>query len=358
MARIAPASLAAARHATRAGHWLWGVEVAAGLLACWLLLRSGLLFRLADAIETDRPRPWLASAACAAVMAAALTLIAGGLEASLQGVFQHTLLYVLIAVIVVPPVLALAQRSPRWWWAWTGAVAAILIFAQTWGPYAVASGPAHLPPAPPGPIRTSLLQLAQAAKLPVGQIYVSKGKWVDADVTGVPGRPRVVITQGMLEAASPQEARAAVGHLMGHYHYLDLLSFAGLRALLAVLGLLACALLFRPTAWLMGAPVRSPAEPAALPVLAAIAIVWLALCTPVRNSFIRLINVRADQYSLDHAREPDGLAQNLLRNWDGDDPDPSAMEEAVFYDHPSLKSRLLHAMTWKAARLPGGPAGG
>ena len=112
---------------------------------------------------------------------------------------------------------------------------------------------------------------------------------------------------------------------------------------------------YAPVARRLGA--RAPLDvrdPAGLPVLAAIACACLFLAKPCNDAADRMINVRADQYSLDHAREPDGLAQSLLRDWRGDKVDPSAVEEAVFYDHPSLASRVKHAMVWKAAH-PAGP---
>ncbi len=84
-----------------------------------------------------------------------------------------------------------------------------------------------------------------------------------------------------------------------------------------------------------------------------IAAAWLSLGGVAENGFIRAINVRADQYSLDHAREADGLAQALLHEWKGEDPAPSPLQEALFYSHPSLKSRVEHAMGWKAAHPQG-----
>ena len=92
-----------------------------------------------------------------------------------------------------------------------------------------------------------------------------------------------------------------------------------------------------------------PADPLAAPAVIAVAIVYLCLALTLDHAFIRAINVRADQYSLDHAREPDGLAQALLHEWKGEAVDPSALQEVLFYDHPSLQSRLDHAMRWKAA---------
>jgi STE24 endopeptidase len=59
--------------------------------------------------------------------------------------------------------------------------------------------------------------------------------------------------------------------------------------------------------------------------------------------------VRADAYSLDYAREPDGLAAVLESEWDHQSLDPSPIETVLFYTHPPIPMRIAHAMAWKAA---------
>ncbi len=354
LAQLDPHLLHIAGHAADAAHRRWAFGVAAGLTACWLLTRSGLFRRLQSALERDQPRPWTAAAACAGVLAFALSLTSGALQRSPAAFLSAAAVNAIVAAVLAPLLLMLMRRSPRRWWAWASALAAVAILAVVWGPYAAASGPVPLPVMPAGPARSGLLQMMHAARLPAGEVYVSPSARIDADVTGLPGRARVVLTRGTVEQASPAEIKASVGHLMGHFAHGDQLGFALLVAALTAIGLGLCAALFRPAARLMGAGKARPEDPHALPVLAAIAIVWMALCLPIRNGYIRWINVRADQYSLDHAREPDGLALSLVKAWNGDRPAPSAADEWLFYDHPSLKSRIAHAMAWKAANTPGG----
>jgi Zn-dependent protease with chaperone function len=94
---------------------------------------------------------------------------------------------------------------------------------------------------------------------------------------------------------------------------------------------------------------HGPSDPEGLPVAAIIAIVVLAASTLASSGYIRWVNVRADAFSLDHARSPDGLAAGLEREWDHQSVDPSPLAGAIFYTHPPLCSRLVHAMTWKTA---------
>jgi len=137
---------------------------------------------------------------------------------------------------------------------------------------------------------------------------------------------------------------------MGHYAHHDQLSIAILLAALSFGLFIAVQALTAPAARLMGLKgAGGVADALAAPALIAVAILYLSAAVIVEHAFIRWINVRADQYSLDHAREPDGLAVALLHEWNGKDVDPSPLQEVLFYDHPPLRSRLVHAMRWKAA---------
>lgn len=98
-------------------------------------------------------------------------------------------------------------------------------------------------------------------------------------------------------------------------------------------------------------------DPAGLPVLAAIGAVIGLLLTPVTNTMIRLIEADADQFSLVHANEPDGLSKALIKTAEYRAPSPSAIEEFIFYDHPSVENRVRRAMEWKATH-PAEPAAG
>jgi STE24 endopeptidase len=221
-----------------------------------------------------------------------------------------------------------------------------MMIALFWLPYARAAGPTDLAVAPAGPARAGLMQLIRDTKVPAGEIYLSSYDGIDADVTGTGHHARVVISRGLWAKASPAMLRASIGHLIGHYRHGDQLSLAVLLAGLTFTTFLGVQLLAPPVARRLG--LEGPGDSAALPLLAALFLLFFTADEVVEHAFVRAINVRADQFSLDNAKEPDGLAQALLLEWHGERVDPSPLEEALFYDHPSLKSRLIHAMRWKA----------
>ncbi len=341
--QLPAAALAAAPSHTALAEGLGIASVVALLLVCWVIIRTGLLVRIRTRMEAAaRPR-WRVDFACGGVLAGLAALAMSPLTPGPDTVFA------VFGALSAPVLFSLMRLTPRFWALVCGGVAAALVFASVWLPFAQASGPAPLPPAPAGAARTGLLRLIGESHVPAGEVYVSANPAIDADVTGV-GPARVVISHGLWTKASPQELRASVGHLIGHYEHHDQLSIALLLAVLTLGLFVTCKALFAPAARLLGASgVKGVDDPAGTPVLLFVAAVYLSGAIVADHAFIRAINVRADQYSLDHAREPDGLATTLLREWKGEAVDPAPLQEALFYDHPSLQSRLEHAMRWKAA---------
>lgn len=91
--------------------------------------------------------------------------------------------------------------------------------------------------------------------------------------------------------------------------------------------------------------VEGIADPAGLPLIALIFGAYLFLLTPLVNTIIRTNEYEADIFGLNAARQPDGFAVLL---GDYRKLDPSALEEAIFFDHPSGRTRIRAAMQWKA----------
>ncbi len=359
--RLPAAARAAAPADTARAETLLAASIIVALLAAWAIARSGFLDQIAQRLEAaGRPR-WMADAACggaaAGLVALALTpfgLTSSGVSALLPALIlalRQDAVISLMGALGAPLLYGLMRIAPRLWAPLLGGLAAVLVFAAAWLPFARASGPANLPPVPAGAARAGLLNLIAQTHLPAREVYLTPITGIDADVTGL-GAARVSVSRGLWEVASPQELRASVGHLMGHYVHHDQLWIALLLAGVALGLFLVVRAAYDPAARLLGLP-ADISSPAGAPALIALAVLWLSAGVIADHALIRWINVRADQYSLDHAREPDGLAVALLHEWRGEDPDPSPLQEALFYDHPPLQGRLVHAMSWKAAHPAG-----
>ena len=91
------------------------------------------------------------------------------------------------------------------------------------------------------------------------------------------------------------------------------------------------------------------AEPRGIPVLIFMVSLFGLLVSPLFNSFSRTLETQADAYSLETENKPDALATALVKTAEYRYPRPSAVEELIFYDHPSVERRVRTAMEWKAA---------
>jgi STE24 endopeptidase len=61
-----------------------------------------------------------------------------------------------------------------------------------------------------------------------------------------------------------------------------------------------------------------------------------------------MLETQADRYSLETENRPDALSTALVKTAEYRYPRPGAVEEVMFYDHPSVERRVRAAMEWKA----------
>jgi STE24 endopeptidase len=137
---------------------------------------------------------------------------------------------------------------------------------------------------------------------------------------------------------------------MGHYAHFHALLFALGLSVFSALAFYLTNRMFAPASRMLEGSAATPviANPAALPVLIAIVSTVVFIATPVLNTMSRLEESDADAFSLQHAHEPDGLSKALVKTIAYRASSPSRLEEAIFYDHPSVQRRVHAAMVWKA----------
>ena len=77
-----------------------------------------------------------------------------------------------------------------------------------------------------------------------------------------------------------------------------------------------------------------------------------------RRLFVRLAEeAEADLFGINASGQPDGQALVNLKLVEYRKPDPGAIEEILFFDHPSSRNRILMAMRWKAEHVAEAEAG-
>jgi STE24 endopeptidase len=94
--------------------------------------------------------------------------------------------------------------------------------------------------------------------------------------------------------------------------------------------------------------VQGIGDVAGLPLAGLLLFTYLFVLTPVLNSIVRVQEFEADIFGLNAAGKPDGFAQTALKLSEYRKLEPGPLEELVFYDHPSGRTRIFSAMRWKA----------
>jgi STE24 endopeptidase len=141
-----------------------------------------------------------------------------------------------------------------------------------------------------------------------------------------------------------------MGHEMGHYVLNH--AYKGL-VMFAVLIFIAFAFVnwgtnFALARWGTAWDVRGIGDVAVLPLATIVFSLFFFLATPVTNSITRTMEYEADMYGLNAAKQPDAEANVDMFLGEYRKLDPGPVEEFVFYDHPSGRTRITAAMRWKA----------
>jgi Zn-dependent protease with chaperone function len=265
----------------------------------------------------------------------------------------------LVAGMFVFSLIYLAIRhARRTWWLWGTAITVAFVAIQMMiAPVFILPLFNNYTPLPPSPLRADILSLARANGIPADNVYLvdasRQSDRISANVSGFLGTTRISLNDNLLHKGTHDEVLAVLGHEMGHY-VLD----HGFRLLLLDALLILAGFAFGNWAYRMLTArfgerwnVRTIDDPAGLPVLLALATVYLLVATPVSNTITRTTEIQADMFGINAARKPDGFATVVLKLSAYRKLDPAPWEEFVFYDHPSGHTRIWEVMRWKAEHL-------
>jgi STE24 endopeptidase len=265
---------------------------------------------------------------------------------------------IVILPIVATVIYAIIRGTKKNWWVWSALATVVFLAIGTMAfPVFVAPIFNDYKPLPESPLKERILSLARAEGVPARDVYIFNAsrqtKRVSANVSGFLGTTRISLNDNLLNRSTPDEVIAVLGHEMGHYvlnHEVLLLTWIGLLDLAA----------FAFVNWGFGVlinlfggiwDVRGIDDPAGLPALTALFSIFMLLATPISNTIVRTTEAQADIFGVNAVRQPDGFAKSALMLSEYRKLDPGPLEEFVFYDHPSGRSRIYMMMRWKAEHL-------
>jgi STE24 endopeptidase len=367
---LGPAALQKAHDYTVGKEWmlLWSLVVAA--VVTWLIVRSGVLDGL-DRKFAERRRNLRAFVIglvfflVSTILTLPWSLYADyfrerGYGRTSQPIGDYlgqfaltTAITSVLGALFMIGVYWLIPRTGKRWWIWSGGLTAVTFsIVILLSPILIEPLFNKYEPVPPGPVRDAVVSMAQRAGIPPNKVYMFNGSRQSNNFTanagGIGSTARVAISDVAFKNASLDEVRAVTGHEIGHY----VLKHTWWGVLFYSIG--AIILLFiadRTFAWFARkfGTNANIADPRGVPVLLFMVSLFGLLASPISNSFSRTLENEADKYSLRTENRPDALSTALVKTAEYRYPRPGKLEEIIFYDHPSVETRVQRAMAWKAA---------
>jgi STE24 endopeptidase len=275
------------------------------------------------------------------------------------GEFTINFVVQLVAFVVLLTVLYTAARAAkRRWWLWgTGITVAFMVFFIMVAPVYIAPLTNHYSKLPESGLRNAILSMARANDIPAENVYVfdasKQSNRISANVSGLFGTTRISLNDNLLNRSTPSEVLAVLGHEMGHYVMSHVTNFVVWIGLLILAGFWFVDKAFYGLTRVFGGKwqVSGIDDPTGLPLVMALISVFFFFATPLTNTMIRTQEIQADIFGLNAVRQPDAFATSALKLGEYRKMSPTPLEEAIFFDHPSGRTRIKEAMRWKAEHL-------
>jgi STE24 endopeptidase len=344
------------------------------VLVMWVLLRFRLSIRMRDLAERmTRFRPlqtaiyWVQFIVLVTVVTFPLTIYEGfirehkyGLSNQAFGQWMRDQAVVLgvgivLGAIFMVPLFGLVRRLGKNWWVW-GAVATVVFIA-----FIALIAPVYIAPLfnkytklEEPSIKDPILSMARANGIPATDVYEfdasRQSNRVSANVSGFAGTLRISLNDNLLKRCTLPEIATTMGHEMGHYVLNHIYKGLVMNGVVIVIGFafLSWGINFALSRWGGRWGVRDLGDVAVLPLAVIVLSIYFLITTPINNTITRTMEFEADMYGLNAARQPDAEANVDLLLGEYRKMDPGPIEEFVFFDHPSGRTRITAAMRWRA----------
>ena len=374
LAKMPPAQRARSDAYFEGGYWLILWDFLSTVLVMWLLLHfrwSARMRNLAERITRFRPLQtalyWIQFFIVASVLTFPLTVYEGYFREHKYGLLNQTFgpwmrdQVVMLAVglvlgaILVVPLFGLVRRLGKNWWVW-GAVLMVVFFA-----FVSLIAPVYISPLfnkykklEDPRIKDPILSMARANGIPATDVYEfdasQQSNRVSANVSGFASTLRISLNDNLLKRCTLPEIETTMGHEMGHYvlnHEYKGLVMIGVVIVIGF-AFLNWGINSALARWGAKWDIRGITDVAVLPLAVIVLSFYFFLMTPVTNTISRTMEFEADMYGLNAAHQPDGEANVDLMLGEYRKLDPGPVEEFIFFDHPSGRTRITAAMRWKA----------
>jgi STE24 endopeptidase len=374
LAKMPPAQRARSNAYFEGGYWLILWDFLSTVVVMGLLLQFRWSARMRNLAERITRFRWLQTALywiqfiiVTSVLGFALTVYESYFREHRYGLLNQTFgpwmrdqlvglaVGLVLGVVLIVPLFGLVRRLGSSWWVW-GATLTIVFFALV-----SLIAPVYISPLfnqykklEDPRIKDPILSMARANGIPATDVYEfdasRQSNRVSANVSGFASTLRISLNDNLLKRCTLPEIETTMGHEMGHYVLNHAYKGLVMIGVVIVIGFafLNWGLRFSLARWGEQWDVRGVTDVAVLPLAMILLSLFFFFMTPVTNTISRTMEFEADMYGLNAARQPDGEANVDLMLGEYRKLDPSPIEEFVFFDHPSGRTRITAAMRWKA----------
>ena len=242
----------------------------------------------------------------------------------------------------------LIAHSPGLWWliAW-GLLAVITLIITVLAPVVLIPLFYKTHPIEDGELKDRLIAVANSAGVKISGIYIiefsEKTTLANAAVMGLGRTKRIVISDTLLGAYTPDEIDVVMAHELAHQRHGDVWRLFGFQSLLYLVVLWLASWLF--TALVKQVDYVNQTDLAALPLLLFCLTVAVAPTVPLISWFSRRIEAGADAYALALSGKPEVFisAMTKLTNQNLGEARPTNFLERLGQDHPSYVDRVRMA---------------
>jgi STE24 endopeptidase len=374
LAKMPPAQRARSDAYFEGGYWLVMWDFLSTVVVMWLLLHfrwSARMRNLAERITRFQPLRtaiyWIQFMVLASVLSFPLTVYESYFREHQYGLLNQTFgpwvgdqakmlaVGVVLGAILIVLLFGLVRRLGANWWVWgsilvvvfsafVNLIAPVYVF-PLFNKYTKLEDPR---------IKDPILNMARANGIPATEVYEfdasRQSNRVSANVSGFAGTQRISLNDNLLKRCTLPEIETTMGHEMGHYVLNHAYKGLVMIGVVVVIGFafLNWGISFALTRWGAQWDVRGIGDVAVLPLAVIVFSCYFFLMAPVTNTITRTMEYEADMYGLNAAQQPDGEANVDLMLGEYRKLDPGPVEEFVFFDHPSGRTRITAAMRWKA----------
>ncbi len=256
-----------------------------------------------------------------------------------------------LLLVIISGMYWLLRSQPDLWWLWSAIGASVLVvILMALVPVLLMPLFYKFEPIPEGELKNRLFALADKIGTHVQGVYVwhlgDKTSKANAAVTGWGRTRRIIISDTLIEANTPEEIEVVMAHELGHHVRWDIWKMLAVSIALIFISFFVIDLAL--VAWIDSLGLRGIDDIAGLPLVILVGAVVSLVALPISNWLSRKAETAADMYALNLTGLRDEFisAMNKLGDQNLSHKQPHPLVEFLFHSHPSIQHRIDNANSW------------